>query len=437
MDRQVGALLDELEQDDQAADTIVFFFSAHGVGLPRAKRWLYDSGIRVPLMVRWPGRIKPAGVERRLVSVVDFAPTVLSLAGVTIPDHLQGKAFRGDRAAEPRCYVYAARDRMDERYDLIRAVRDGRYKYIRNYEPQRPYAQYLSYADVGPTLKEFRRLHAAGLLSDPSKLFMRSRKPSEELYDTENDPHEIHNLVKLPKYQEVLDRLRTAQLEWMRQSVDTGLLPEPELVARAGREGIYAVVRKPQHALPLDRLHEVALFKARGPQGVEKLGAWMKDPDPAVRYWAATRLGLFEEETPQEPAKKQPSKLGAKNPAAGTESPNPPAQPAAAPAAAAQSARKVLTAALRDSAPCVRIAAARSLLGFTDEPAAMSVLVESLHDSEGSVRILAADALDNLGPKARPAVSALQDCLHDSNEYVVRIAKHALNELLGTSNEVK
>jgi uncharacterized sulfatase len=435
MDRQAGQILDELDKEGLASNTIVFFFSDHGVGLPRAKRWLYDSGIRVPLIVRWPGHIKAEAVERRLVSFVDFAPTVLSLAGVAIPEQMQGKAFLGKEAAEPRCYVYAARDRMDERYDLIRAVRDTRYKYIRNYEPERPYAQYLNYAEVGATMKEFRRLHAAGLLVDPPKLFLRNRKPAEELYDTENDPHEIHNLVKLPKYREVLDRMRGEHVEWMRRTIDTGLLPEPELIARAGTEGIYAVVRKPEHALPLDRLHEVALFQAKGRSGVEKLAGWMKDPDPAIRYWAVTRLGLFEEEMPQAPAKNQPPKSDEKNSAARAE-PAKPSESTTAPDAAAQAARKVLTEALRDGSPSVRIAAARALLRFTDDPAALAVLIESLHDAEGSVRVLAADALDGLGPKARPAVAALQECLHDSNQYVVRLTNRTLNVLLGTSNEV-
>jgi uncharacterized sulfatase len=139
---RAGEILKELEADGLAANTIVFFFSDHGVGLPRAKRWLYDSGIRVPLIVRWPGQIKPESVAQRLVSFVDFGPTVLSLAGVKAPEHLQGKAFLGDQSGEPRTYIHAARDRMDERYDVIRAVRDVRYKYIRNYEPQRPYAQF-------------------------------------------------------------------------------------------------------------------------------------------------------------------------------------------------------------------------------------------------------------------------------------------------------
>ena len=135
MDYKVGELLAQLEEDGLADNTIVFFYGDHGRGLPRAKRWVYDSGMRVPLMIRWPGKIKPGTVRDDLVSFVDFGATVLSLAGVKIPSYIQGQAFLGEQSAPPRNYVYAARDRMDETYDIIRAVRDKKYKYIRNFEP--------------------------------------------------------------------------------------------------------------------------------------------------------------------------------------------------------------------------------------------------------------------------------------------------------------
>ena len=136
MDMQVADILKELEDDGLADDTIVFFWGDHGRGLPRAKRWIYDSGIHVPLIVRWPGRIEPGSVVEDLVSFVDFGPPVLSLAAVDVPSHMQGQPFLGDQKAAPREYIYASRDRMDEAYDLIRAVRDKRYKYIRNYMPE-------------------------------------------------------------------------------------------------------------------------------------------------------------------------------------------------------------------------------------------------------------------------------------------------------------
>jgi uncharacterized sulfatase len=173
MDAMAGDLLRQLGEDGLADDTIVWFFSDHGVGLPRAKRWLYDSSLHVPLIIHFPPKFqrraignKPGETDERLVSFVDFAPTVLSLAGVIIPDHMQGQAFLGGQAApSPRLYVHGIRDRMDERYDLIRAVRDRRFKYIRNYMPGVPYAQVLNYAELGPTLQSMRRLHHEGSLT--------------------------------------------------------------------------------------------------------------------------------------------------------------------------------------------------------------------------------------------------------------------------------
>ncbi|MGL4461336.1 MAG: sulfatase family protein, partial [Planctomycetia bacterium] len=174
VDKQVGRLLKELEAAGLADDTIVFFFSDHGVGLPRGKRWLYDSGTRVPLLVRTPEAFRslageawagPGTTTDRLVCLMDLGPTVQSLAGLKPSPAMDGRAFLGPKTAAPREYVFQARDRMDERYDMVRAVRDGRYRYIRNYYPSTPYAQPLAYMDEMPTTKEWRALAAAGKLS--------------------------------------------------------------------------------------------------------------------------------------------------------------------------------------------------------------------------------------------------------------------------------
>ena len=129
---------------------------------------------------------------------MDFGPTVLSMAGVPVPEYMQGRAFLGDQAAVPREYIFAARDRMDETYDLIRCTRDRRYKYLRNYQPCKPYVQYIDYMEQMPTMREWRRLNKEGKLVGPQKLFFRPEKPLEELYDLENDPHEINNLAESP-----------------------------------------------------------------------------------------------------------------------------------------------------------------------------------------------------------------------------------------------
>ena len=231
VDHRVGETLRVLEEKGLLENTVVFFFGDHGRGLPRAKRWVYDSGIRVPLIVRWPGRIEPGSVRDDLVSFVDLGATVLALAGVEQPKDMDGHVFLGPKT-RARKYVFAARDRMDERFDRIRAVRDARFKYIRNYHPELPYAQRISYMEEMPTMQEWRRLHAEGKLTGPQKLFFAERKPPEELYDTEADPHEVRNLASDPAHRAKLQELRGALDEWIRRTGDLGQVPERELIER-------------------------------------------------------------------------------------------------------------------------------------------------------------------------------------------------------------
>lgn len=245
MDYWAGEMLKELEEDGLADNTVVFFWGDHGRGLPRAKRWPYDSGTRVPLIVRWPGKINPGTVVEDLVSLMDLGPTALSIAGVKIPPYMQGRAFLGSQGGAPREYVFTARDRMDETYDMMRSVRDKRYRYIRNYQPCKPYAQYIHYMDQMPTLKEMRRLHAEGKLTGPQKNFFAPEKPVEELYDTVADPHEVNNLASSPQHREVLERMRRVHEQFMRETKDLGLAPEPELQERMRPGGKWAVTASP------------------------------------------------------------------------------------------------------------------------------------------------------------------------------------------------
>ncbi len=245
MDLRAGRLLRQLEEDGLADNTVVFFWSDHGRGLPRAKRWLYDSGIHVPLLVRWPGRIAPGTLRHDLVSLMDLGPTVLSLAGVEVPRYMQGQAFLGEQARPPRQYVFAARDRMDETYDIIRSVRDRRYKYLRNYQACKPYAQYIDYMEQMPTMREMRRLNKEGKLEGPQKLFFLPEKPPEELYDIIADPHEVRNLAASPEHQEALKRLRAVHEQWRKETNDLGLVPEDELKERMRPGGQWATTAAP------------------------------------------------------------------------------------------------------------------------------------------------------------------------------------------------
>lgn len=244
-DTILGELLAQLEEDGLADNTVVFHWSDHGP-LPRGKRWPYDSGIHIPMIVRWPGELAPGCVSDQLVSTIDLGPTVLSLARVEIPWHMQGRAFLGPQAAPPREYVFASRDRYDESYDMVRAARDKRWKYIRNYRPDLPYLLWIPYRNRHPILQEMWRLYMAGELSGPQLLMFQSHRPVEELYDTLADPYEIHNLAGHPTYQPELARLRRALDTWRSEVGDLGEIPEAEMVRRWYPDG-----QQPQTAAPL------------------------------------------------------------------------------------------------------------------------------------------------------------------------------------------
>jgi len=233
MDKQAGDILRQLEQDGLAANTVVFFWSDHGRGLPRCKRWPYDSGLRVPLIIRWPGKITPGAVCDDLVNLIDLAPTLLSLAGIEPPGYMQGTVLLGENKGRLPQYVFGGRNRMDEASnDYIRTARDGRYRYIRNFNPEVPYAQHIEYMDRMPIMQEWRRLNAEGRLTGPQKLFFEHPKPGEELYDLVADPYEVNNLADSPDHQKILRRMRTVLEKWIKQTGDLGGLDEDELIER-------------------------------------------------------------------------------------------------------------------------------------------------------------------------------------------------------------
>jgi arylsulfatase A-like enzyme len=213
MDREVGAVLRSLEAENLVEDTIVIWTTDHGDGLPRAKRELFDSGLHAPMIIRWPTRWRPEGatagsVDERMISFVDFAPTILSLAGAPIPGNMQGKAFAGPAEEAPRRYVFAARDRIDEVPDRQRAVRDADFKYIRNHD-RRAGGFPLAYRDNADGMRELHRARENGALDAVQRQWFEPR-PAEYLFDTRADPHEVNNLAEDPLYAEVLDRMRRA-----------------------------------------------------------------------------------------------------------------------------------------------------------------------------------------------------------------------------------
>ena len=400
MDKQVAQLLAQLADDQLAEDTIVFYYSDHGAGMPRGKRWLYDSSTHVPLMIRFPEKYQqlapgPAGSSTdRLVNFVDFGATVLSLAGVQIPEHVQGRAFLGAQAQQPREYVFGFRDRMDERYDMIRSVRDKRYKYIRNYMPHLPWFhhQHISYMYEMPTMQVWQQLADAGKLEGPPAVFMAMHKPTEELYDTQNDPDEVNNLAGSPEHQEILERMRDAHRQYMIQIVDLGLLPEADLRTRFGDRAPHEVVRQDPNIYPFERIAKVAdLAAQRNVNAIPQLVEHLKDQDAAVRYWAAIGLaGLAKQ---------------------------------------ASDASEALRQQLNDSAPAARLAAADALCWMGHYDAAYETLVAGLQDENEWARLYAANILDRIDLHAREALPELQKAQQDSNNYVQRVAEHAVRQL--------
>lgn len=247
MDRQVGDILGQLEEDGLLESTIIFWYSDHGGPLPRQKRLLYDSGIHVPLIIRFPDQYRAGQTDDQLISFVDFKSTALSLAGIQPPDYVDGRSFLGDyEDSMPREYVHAAADRFDSKYDMVRAVRDERFKYLRNFKPEIPYYLPLEYREQMPIMQELLRLRDSGTLNESQAQWFRESKESEELFDLENDPHELINLASNPLYDKKLAELRSELDRWIEQIDDKGFMPESELI-----ESMWPGGRQPITASPI------------------------------------------------------------------------------------------------------------------------------------------------------------------------------------------
>jgi uncharacterized sulfatase len=382
MDAEVGEKLKELEAAGLADDTIVFFYSDHGTGLPRGKRTPCNSGLQVPLLIHVPEKFRalapkdyaPGGTTERLVSFVDFAPTLLSVAGVQPPSYQQGHAFMGKYDTPPQPYLYGFRGRMDERVDLVRSVRDARYVYVRNYLPHRPHGQHVAYQFETDTTRIWKELFDAGKLKAPQTYFWEPRA-GEELYDLQSDPDEVKNLAKSPEHREVLERLRAAQQTLAREIRDVGFVPEGEVKSRSAGLTPYEMGHD-RTKYDFDRVllfANLASSDQRQPQRMFKDG--LRDTDSAVRYWSATGILIR-----------------------GT--------------AAVKDSKKELLDALGNTSPYVRAVAAEALGRYGDEAdlqKALPVLAELAAGGQGMFAALTAlTAIDELGAKAAPILPALK-----------------------------
>ena len=412
MDAWAGDLIQQLKDDGLYENTIILFWSDHGVGLPRAKRWLYNSGTHIPLVVRIPekyrmnGQGEPGMKTDELVSSIDFGPTVLNLAGIKIPEHVQGRPFLGKNLTKPRDYVYGGRDRMDERYDIIRMARDKQYLYIRNYEPLKTFYQYMNTPEKGATMYELRRLHEAGKLSPDAERYFAKSKPVEELYDYIADPHNLKNLAPDPAHAQTLKRLRTAHLTWVQESKDVGLIPEPIIAERVQEVGSeYAILRQGDATAYNQKLGATAAAASDGPSALPQLVEATTDADSAIRWWGITGIG----------------NVGAE---------------AKVHAALARTM-------LKDKSSAVRTAAARALCRMGEPKKALPVLIHELTTGAQWERLHAAIVLDEIDEIAKPVAEQMKEGLkyqkgfNSDGKYRVRVTNRALNELNGTNNKVK
>ena len=401
-DLKVAEVLQELEDAGLAEDTIVWFYSDHGVGLPRGKRWLYESGMHVPLIIHFPEKYRhlapsePGTKTDRLVSFIDFGPTVLSLAGIELPAHLQGRAFLGEQGAPPRRFLHGARDRTDERPDVIRAVTDGRYKYIRNFRPDLPYFQYISYMYQMPTMQVWQQLADDGELSGPPAAWMRPGKPIEELYDLRTDPDEVVNLADSPEHAAALETMRSELRRWMFEIRDVALIPEAELFARRGEQSAYDWTRSTEdfHQERYFDAADAAVFDA---QSEAARRALLQDEDSVVRFWGAV----------------------------------------SAIHAGGDQAVEQLRGLLSDENPSVRIVAADGLVRLgADDAETHAVLVDALQDDNPWVRQRAIVGLDHMEAGAAAYREEIAAAGGDdgpdptmANSYFGRVRNRILNKL--------
>lgn len=293
MDTQIGKWLKELEDAGLAENTIVFYYGDHGGVLARSKRYVYETGTRVPFIVRIPEKYKHLfptektnSKVNRLISFVDLLPTLLSITGIEIPEYLQGDAFLGEQKTKDPEYAYMFRGRMDERYDMCRAVRDQKFRYIRNYMPYRVSGQRLEYLWRAPSIVSWEQAYKNGECNKIQSAFWET-KPVEELYDTENDPWEVNNLANNPEYKSVLEKMRAANKNWVTKIKDTGFIPEADRVDRAGETPMYDYMRSGKIDLP--EIMEAAEIATLGKtENIDRLKSYLKSKESAVRYWGAS-----------------------------------------------------------------------------------------------------------------------------------------------------
>ncbi|WP_170308338.1 sulfatase-like hydrolase/transferase [Parashewanella tropica] len=303
IDGKVGATVEKLRKDGLLDDTFIFYFGDHGGVLPRSKGYLFDAGLRVPLVVHVPKNFEHlvnAGAATRVqgtVEFVDFAPTLLTLAGIELPTHLDGKAFLGENVSldevNSRDESIAYADRFDEKYDLVRSLKKGNFRYVRNYQSYLPNGLQNNYRYRMLAYQEWRQLHKQGKLNAVQSQFF-NPKPVEQLFDTSKDPHEVNNLAADPKYKPLLTNLRARLQTRLLDLPDLGVYPESYLI-RYGMPNIQEFAQKNKaHINKLFAIADLSLLPFN--QAKPQLEKALQSSDPMQRYWAVTAAINFGEQ---------------------------------------------------------------------------------------------------------------------------------------------
>lgn len=399
MDAWVGEKLKELDEAGLAENTIVIYYGDHGGIIGRSKRFVYETGTRIPFIIRIPKKFKdlypaaqPGSKVDRLISLVDLAPTLLSIVGLPIPEYLQGHAFLGSKKTADPEYVHMFRGRMDERIDLSRAVRDKQYRYIRNYMPYRIYGQHIGYLWKAPSMRSWEQENLNGRCIEVQSRFFQT-KPVEELYDTEKDPWEVNNLANDPAYKSVLLRMRNENSRWMKQTLDAGFIPEGLKEAISIKTTIYDYMRS--GAQSIDELIAVSdLANFATVKDIPTLSKYLSNQDDVIRYWAA--CGLLQM------------------------------------AGKAKEAAPALKKTLTDSSADVAITAAEALyrLGYKDE--SRQTLQQYLNTPEIMVQLHALNVIDNSCKGDQQLIKAVEDLAAKQqvkkNEYISRMTEWIPNK---------
>ena len=384
VDYKAGEVID-LKEDGLWDDTIVIVWADHGVGMPRGKHTVWEQGTHVPLIVRFPKKYQhlapaePGSVVADLVCLMDLGPSVLKMVGIDTPKYMHGRALLCKSDAKKRDYVVAVRGRLDTRSEMVRAIRDNRYRYQRNFYPHLPFAPYETFQFEASVYERWGELARQGKLEGCQEEYALRFKPVEQLYDSENDPYLANNVADDPEYAEVLEQMRTRLHVWMVETRDLGILEEHETHSRAKGRPLWEVGPELDN---YERILRTANLQLQGQQAVPELKARSKDPDPLVRYWAVLGLAVVTQ----------------------TASPE-----------IVEGILPSLKEALNDDSVDVRLIASEGLFNLGHYEEALPILIEAMNNPSVEVQVRVGNILDSQPPDAneqlQPAVAPLAEAV--------------------------